>query len=199
MTDQQFVIELGDDQRATVEPDDSAWLRDKLRQEPGSTRVRMRYDQDDTEGHRVRGGILVRVIAESDDTEGHAISIHFPTREEADAFRKRLLVTGVIAGTIALGAAGGVGLANLTSGDAGTAGAAQTTVTGSDWTQMERQAAPAAEVPGSDWTQMERPAAPAEGATGSAWTQDERPGTATSSDDASTVDDTPSLGGPTPR
>ena len=75
-------------------------------------------------------------------------------------------------------AAGGVGLANLTSDDAG-AGAAQTTVTGSDWSQAERQPAIAPAVGGSDWSQAERPAAASADGSGSAWTQDERPGTAT--------------------
>ncbi|MEO6294819.1 MAG: hypothetical protein ABIP01_01815 [Candidatus Limnocylindria bacterium] len=202
MTDQQFMIDLGEDQRAIVEPDDSGWLRDKLRQEPGSTRLRVRFDEDDTEGHRARVSTAVRVIAEEDDdTEGHAISIHFPSREEADTFRKRLLITGVLAGTIALGAAGGVGLANLTSDDAG-AGAAQTTVTGSDWSQAERQPAIAPAVGGSDWSQAERPAAASVDGSGSAWTQDERPGTATtgtaSSDDDSAAE-APFRGGPTPE
>lgn len=202
MTDQQFVIDLGEDQRAIVDPEDSGWLRDKVRQEPGSTRLTMRYDENDTEGHGASAGVMVRVIAEEDDdTEGHAISIHFPSREEADTFRKRLLVTGVLAATIALGAAGGVGLANLTSDDAG-AGAAQTTVTGSDWSQAERQPAIAPAVGGSDWSQAERPAAASADGSGSAWTQDERPGTATtgttSSDDDSAAE-APSRGGLTPE
>ncbi len=199
MTDQQFMIELGEDQRAVVDPDDSGWLRDKLRQEPGSTRLRVRFDEDDTEGHRARAGTAVRVIAEDDDdTEGHAISIHFPSLEEADAFRKRLLVTGVLAGTIALGVAGGVGLANLASDDAG-AGAAQTTVTGSDWSQAERPPAIAPAIGGSDWSQMERPAAASTDGSGSAWTQDERPGSATTSDDAPAAPEAPFRGGPTPE
>lgn len=160
MTDQQFVMDLEAGQRAIVEPDDEAWLRDRLQREPGPTRLSLRYGDDDTEGHART--LAVRVIAEdADDTEGHAISIHFPSATEADAFRKRLLVTGVLAGTVALGAAGGVGLANLGSNQSAGVGAAQGAVTGSAWTQDERPAAAAASV-----------------STGSAWTQDERPGAA---------------------
>jgi hypothetical protein len=181
MTD-QFVIDLGNDQRAVVEPDDATWLQEKLRREPGSTRLEIRYDDADTEGH----GSLPRVvvIAEGDDdTEGHAIALNFPSREEADAFRKRLMLAGVLAGTIAVGAIGGAGLASMAQDNAAAgAGAASTAVSGSDWSQVERPAA-----------------ASATGA-GSAWTSEERPGTATVSDGgSSSVDDEGTLGGLTPR
>jgi hypothetical protein len=200
MTDQQFVINLEGDQRGIVEADEPGWLNDRLRREPGSTRLRLRYDEGDTEGHMAPGK-RIRVIAESDDdTEGHAISIHFPSLEEADAFRRRLLVTGVLAGSVALGAVGGIGLANLSNADAAGAGAGQA-VTGSAWTQDERPAAAgaASAATGSAWTQDERPAAAgaASAATGSAWTQDERQSDAAG---GSLVDDGPEqLGGPQPR
>jgi hypothetical protein len=157
MTGEQFTIDLGDDQRAVVVPEDAAWLRDKLRQEPGSTRIRLRYDGDEVEGHRQGGGLGVRVIAE-DDTEGHAIAIHFPSRGEADAFRKRLMLSGVLAGTVALGTAAGIGLANVSAPDAATSGAVQSSVTGSDWSQAERQPAAVDVTPGSAWSADERPA-----------------------------------------
>lgn len=182
MTDQQFVIELGDDQRAVVEGSDTAWLREKLGQQPGPMRIRVRYGDDDTEGHGLGAGVGVRVIADGDDdTEGHAISIHFPSRADADSFRKRMLITGVLAGTVALGAAGGIGLANMSSDQAANAGAAQSAVTGSDWSQSERRAAATEVVPGS------------------AWTADERPSAASSGGEASTDEAAPSIGGPTPR
>jgi hypothetical protein len=182
MTD-QFIIDLGNDQRAVVEPDDATWLQDKLRREPGSTRLDLRYDDADTEGHG-SSYPKIRVIVESDDdTEGHAIALNFPSREEAEAFRKRLMLAGVLAGTIAIGAVGGMGLANLSSGDAASAGAASTAVSGSDWSQVER------------------PDAASITAAGSAWTSEERPAAVTVSDDgsASTDADAPSLGDPTPR
>jgi len=209
MTD-QFVIDLGNDQRAVLEPDDAIWLQEKLRREPGSTRLDVRYDDADTEGHGP-GGTQIRVIADSDDdTEGHAIALNFPTREEADAFRKRLMLTGVLAGTIVLGAAGGVGLANMSS-DAATLGAASTAVSGSDWSQVERPAAVDAGTSGSAWTVDERPdyaalsAAGATGATDEAAVTDRADYAALSAagDEGSSSDDAdangPSIGGPTPR
>ncbi|HEY6608053.1 MAG TPA: hypothetical protein VI277_02555 [Candidatus Limnocylindria bacterium] len=163
MSEPQYFIDLEGDQRAIVDGEDAAWLRDMLRREPGSTRLRVRNDDVDTEGHGATARI--GVIVETDDTEGHAISMRFPSVEEADAFRKRLLVTGVLAGSIALGAVGGIGLANLADNDAPTAAAAGTAA-GSAWTQDERPLAAAA-------------AGAATGtAAGSAWTQDERPSNA---------------------
>jgi hypothetical protein len=40
--------------------------------------------------------------------------------QEADAFRRRLLAAGVLTGTLALGAAAGIGWANMTAQDFGT-------------------------------------------------------------------------------
>ncbi|HYI65368.1 MAG TPA: hypothetical protein VEW95_00425 [Candidatus Limnocylindrales bacterium] len=130
MSDKEFVIEMEEDteghgaRKGIVEPEDVDWLDDRLRRDGGRTSFRISLgDEDDTEGHGLRGGPVVRVtLADEDDTEGHAIAIHFPSRAEADAFRRRLLVTGVLVGTVALGAAGGVGLSALQS-DAGSAGA----------------------------------------------------------------------------
>lgn len=208
MSDQQYAIELESGQRAIVEADDDAWLREKLSKERGSTRVRVRFDDADVEGHAAAATADVHLIAEDDDTEGHAIAIHFPSREEADAFRKRLLVGGVLAGTIALGAAGGVGLANLSSGDAATAGSA--TTAGSAWTQDERAGlaggASLSETQGSAWTQDERAnlgaAATSSDPTGSAWTQDERQVAAPETSGGTGADEAEEpapLRGPTPR
>ena len=145
MNDQQYVIDFAESGRAIVQPDDRDWLDSKLRREPGSTRLSVSPDDLDTEGHGRAGGTAVRVIvADDDDTEGHALSIHFPSTAEADAFRKRLMVAGVLAGTVALGAAGGMGLANLSNSDAGAGAVIETGVTGSAWTQDERPGTAAA-------------------------------------------------------
>ena len=64
MANEQFTIDLGD-QQAVLVTDDDAWLREKLRQEPGATRIRVRYDEDEVEGHRYGAGLGVRVIAAS--------------------------------------------------------------------------------------------------------------------------------------
>jgi len=127
MTDQEFIIELEDDAeghsgRGIVETDDAAWLEQKLRSDSGTKRLRVLPDnRDDTEGH-ASDILVLAMLEDEDDTEGHAIAIHFPSRAEADAFRRRLLVTGVLVGTVALGAAGGLGLSALQS-DAGATGA----------------------------------------------------------------------------
>lgn len=107
---------------------DDGWMEEALRRAPGSGQVRIRPSDgdDDTEGHRATTTVRVLVDAD-DDTEGHAISIHFPTIREADAFRRRLLVTGVLVGTVALGTAGGVALSGL--GSEGTVGSAAGTAT----------------------------------------------------------------------
>ncbi len=157
MADQQYVIELEGDQRAVIDGDDAARLRDALNKEPGAVRLRFRPDDLDTEGHASASARLRVIVETDDDTEGHAMSLNFPSAAEADAFRKRMLVTGVLAGTVALGALGGIGLATMTSGEAAT-GAATGAAAGSAWTQDERPIAPAA----------------AGAAAGSAWTQDER-------------------------
>ncbi len=145
MPARQIVIELEDDteghSQGIVESGDTDWLEDRLRQDSGKTKFRvvMGDEDDDTEGHAFAGSTVRVSLEDEDDTEGHAIAIHFPSRKEADAFRKRLLVTGVLVGTVALGAAGGVGLSALQSDDgAAGAGAVQSSVTGSDWTQAER-------------------------------------------------------------
>lgn len=123
MTDQDLVIELEpDDTEGHVKirvTDDDGWLRERLGREPGSTRVTIKASEDDVEGHAIGTAVTLRAFEGDDDTEGHAIAVHFPSREEADAFRRRLLVTGVLAGTIAAGTIAGIGLANLSQAPAG--------------------------------------------------------------------------------
>jgi hypothetical protein len=117
---QQYVIEFGSGERAILEAEDTTWLGEQVRQRPGPMALQVRSDDtDDTEGHW-RAGPRVRVLIEGDEeVEGHAFAVHFPTAAEADAFRRRLLLAGVLAGTVAVGAAAGVGLANLPASDTG--------------------------------------------------------------------------------
>lgn len=66
-------------------------------------------DTDDVSGHMALGDLtLVRVVVQDDqlDSAGHAISLRLPSVDEADAFRRRLLLTGVLVGTVALAGAG---------------------------------------------------------------------------------------------
>ena len=95
-------------------------------------RVRLTPAMDtDTEGHVLRRGeldTLVRLQAvEGDDTEGHAISLRFPSAEEANRFRTRMLATGALVGTLVVGSVAMQALpSNLSQGIAqpGTAPAA---------------------------------------------------------------------------
>lgn len=177
MTDQDLIIELApDDTRghATYRvTDDDGWLKDRLGRDPGAVRISLKAgDEDDVEGHGIGTSVTLRAFEGDDDTEGHAISVHFPSRTEADAFRRRLMLTGVLAGTIAVGAAAGIGLSNLASDSP------------ADSTVVSAGAAAGA---GMDWTQVERPDAAgvsAGSAAGMDWSQVERPGTATGGDTA---------------
>lgn len=191
MTDQDLVIELEPDDtqgHATLRvTDDDGWLKDRLGRDPGAVRISLKAsDDDDVEGHAIGTSVTLRAFEGDDDTEGHAISVHFPSRTEADAFRRRLMLTGVLAGTIAVGAAAGIGLSNLASDSP----ADSSVVSG----------AGAAAGAGMDWTQVERPDAATIGAGSAAgmdWSQVERPGTATGGDAAADLGS--DKRGPTPR
>lgn len=69
-------------------------------------RVQVNPGEDaDTEGHQLARSawVNIQILDEEDDTEGHAISVHFPSAGDAKAFRDRLILTGVLAGTLTLG------------------------------------------------------------------------------------------------
>jgi len=116
----EFTPEDGDD-----------WLDQLARRDPKGAPVRIRLaDDDDAEGHIARVPRLHLVIESDDDTEGHAISMHFPSVDEADRFRRRLLATGVLVGAIALGATTGALLSERAqpgAADAGTVSAERVT------------------------------------------------------------------------
>ena len=98
----------------------------KRRGEPGSTHIEIApAPEADTQGHATRFATSVVVRPSGDDTEGHAISLHFPTAAEADAFRRRLLATGLIVGTVTIGALGATALPGLQVGGSGQQAAGQ--------------------------------------------------------------------------
>ncbi|MEP6681574.1 MAG: hypothetical protein ABJB65_08860, partial [Chloroflexota bacterium] len=87
--------------RATADDD---WLQE-VASDAAPKRIRvLGLDEDDTEGHASSASVHVRVATDEDDTEGHAISLHFPTAADADAFRRKLIVSGVLVGTLAISA-----------------------------------------------------------------------------------------------
>ena len=121
---------MADDEGTIQIIGDDKWLDEARRRKPGPTSVRIRSaDEGDAEGHAAATRRMVTVLVETDDdTEGHAISLHFPSTQEAEAFRKRLLLTGMLVGTVALGAAGGYALSSVQpDAAAGTAAGAATT------------------------------------------------------------------------
>ncbi len=71
-------------------------------------------DEADVEGHWRSSSVTIDVLLD-DDTEGHAMSLHFPSVEEADRFRRRLMAVGLLAGTLAIGSAGAMAIANAPS------------------------------------------------------------------------------------
>ena len=90
---------------------DEKWLADRIKRDL-QPRLVVRLDEDqDVIGHGVHGDpSVVRVIIEDEglDTVGHAISIRLPSVEEADAFRRRVLLTGLLVGTVVLASTGAV-------------------------------------------------------------------------------------------
>ena len=90
-----------------VEPDEEQRLLEALRHRAGPISVQLVPDARDTSGHAADGAAAVVLrLPDEDDVEGHAISIRFPSQEQAAAFQRRLLATGVLAGTLVMGAAG---------------------------------------------------------------------------------------------
>jgi hypothetical protein len=73
-------------------------------------------DEADVEGHAfsaTQRSVWLRVNLDDDDTEGHAISVHFPTVDEAEKFRKRLMAAGLLTGAVVLGSVGAIAVSNL--------------------------------------------------------------------------------------
>ena len=97
--EQPFSIVLDDDDTTVAE----GRLRDM---DAGPTwakhRVTIRLDESDTSGHAAATAVSIS-LSFDDDVEGHALSLHFPSPEKAEEFRKRLVATGVVAGALVVG------------------------------------------------------------------------------------------------
>ena len=122
MSDEPIVIKIeGDDTQGHASAiqwtsDDEGWIRE-LSDSEKPVRIRIPAE-DDTEGHLASAAVTVVVSTDDDDTEGHAISLHFPSVQEANDFRRKLLAAGLITATLAVGAAGGLSLGTAASGSA---------------------------------------------------------------------------------
>jgi hypothetical protein len=87
---------------------DRTRLAEMTRRRPGPVRLRL-DDRQDVSGHAAtEDPTVVRVLVQDDDldTKGHAVSLRLPSVDEAEAFRRRLLLTSVLVGTVVLGGAG---------------------------------------------------------------------------------------------
>lgn len=82
----------------------------------------------DVEGHGQGRSLALTLVIGDDDTEGHAISVNFPTAEAAARFRRNLLLTGALAGSIVLGSAGAVVITSQLSAPADDASLPRTPV-----------------------------------------------------------------------
>jgi hypothetical protein len=111
-------------------PEDQRWFEEYVKRQPtGRVLVRL-DDEQDVSGHMAfEDPTLIQLVVQDDepDTEGHAISIRLPTVEEADAFRRRLLLTGVLVGAVVLGGAGAALAVSQTSDGPPASAATQTT------------------------------------------------------------------------
>lgn len=91
--------------------DDAARLRALLAGragQPMSVTLAPADSDADVEGHAESPSVALTLILDDDDVEGHAISVHFPTSADAARFRRNLLLTGALAGSLVLGSAGAV-------------------------------------------------------------------------------------------
>lgn len=107
--EQRVAMEIAD-------PKAESRLRERLAKRSGPVSVRLVPSQaGDVEGHvlqSVQQSVVINLQMDEDDVEGHAISLHFPSLEEAEKFRRNLLAAGVIAGTLVVGSAGAIAISS---------------------------------------------------------------------------------------
>jgi hypothetical protein len=118
MSETSIAIKIaGEDSRshtAAWSSDDEAWVK-QLSDSGKSVRIRI-PDDADTEGHESSAAVTVLVDSDDDDVEGHALSLHFPSVQEANDFRRNLIAAGLLTATLAVGAAGGAAVGMAVSG-----------------------------------------------------------------------------------
>jgi hypothetical protein len=74
-------------------------------------------DEADTAGHAMTPDSALVAVTFGDDVEGHTLSLRFPNPAAAFDFQKRLMATGVVVATLAVGAVG-IGIAAQSAQDA---------------------------------------------------------------------------------
>lgn len=114
------------DVQAIVDGPAETWLRSAMAGKQ-AIEVELRPSEDDDVRAHLGSdqSVIVTVTyrgGEDDDVEGHAMSLRFPSMEAARDFERKLLATGLIAGTVAVSIVG-VNAANQQLGSTGGAGA----------------------------------------------------------------------------
>jgi hypothetical protein len=128
MSDEAIVIKIeGEDTEGHASAiqwtsSDESWIKE-LSDSEKPVRIRIPAE-DDTEGHVASADVVVVVSTDDDDVEGHALSLHFPSAQEANDFRRKLMAAGLLTATLAIGTAGGLAIGTAASGNAGNDAAA---------------------------------------------------------------------------
>lgn len=109
-TTDQLLVDFGEVQgHASVERSDAQPFIDLLKRSPDTDRIAIRLapidDADDVEGHAQSTSVTVLAGPADDDVEGHSISLHFPTAQEANTFRRNLMAAGALTGAIVISGA----------------------------------------------------------------------------------------------
>lgn len=116
MTAQELIltIQLDDGTIAearTTDPATATKLRKAMRDPQWSRRsVRVASAPGDVSGHLAGDSVAVSVTLD-DDVEGHTMTLRFPSAEDAKRLQQRLIVGGILAASIAVGAVGASQLA----------------------------------------------------------------------------------------
>src|SRR3954451_9403396 len=69
----------------------------------GERSITISLPSEDTSGQILRDPRTIDVVVIGDDTEGHSLSLRFPNSQDAGEFRRRLMLTGALAGTLVVG------------------------------------------------------------------------------------------------
>jgi hypothetical protein len=109
---------------------------------PGERIIRIGPADDDTSGQILADAATVDVVVFGDDVEAHSLTLRFPNAQDAATFRRNLLLTGALAGTLTVGSIAAAGAMSQAANQAGSLGAVQAAaVAGRDTDKLELGAA----------------------------------------------------------